>query len=91
MFHLYVLVSQKTGRRYVGSTQDIHERLRRHNAGHSKSTRHGVPWILVHSEAFSTRSEAEHREKYYKTGRGRDDLDQLPGGSITTFFPVADT
>jgi hypothetical protein len=32
---------------------------------------------LLHSESFSTRSEAACRERYYKTGRGRDELDSF--------------
>jgi len=39
-----------------------------------KATKHGVPWILIHCESFATRREAVQRELYYKTGRGRDDL-----------------
>ncbi len=77
MFYCYVLRSVKTGRRYVGSCEDLAERVRRHNAGESKATKHGVPWILVRSESFMTRSEAALRERYYKTGRGRDELDEL--------------
>ena len=77
MFYCYVLRSQKTGRRYVGSCEDLADRIRRHNAGESKATKHGVPWILVRSESFVTRSEATQRERYYKTGRGREELDQV--------------
>jgi putative endonuclease len=77
MFYCYVLQSQKTGRRYVGSCENLAERIRRHNAGDSKATKHGVPWILLHSETFATRSEAVRRERYYKSGRGRDKLDTL--------------
>ena len=76
MFYCYVLRSRQTGRRYVGSSKDLSERIRRHNAGDSKATKHGVPWILVHSESFATRSEAAQRERYYKSGRGRDELDK---------------
>jgi len=61
MFYVYVLRSSKTGRRYVGSCENVDERLGRHNAGHSNATRHGLPWILVHSESFTNR--AEGREK----------------------------
>jgi predicted GIY-YIG superfamily endonuclease len=50
MFYVYVLRSSKTGRRYVGSCENVDDRLRRHDAGHSKATRHSIPWILVHSE-----------------------------------------
>ncbi|PYI97371.1 MAG: hypothetical protein DME98_08535 [Verrucomicrobia bacterium] len=38
MFYCYVLCSQKTGRRYVGSCENLTERIRRHNAGESKAT-----------------------------------------------------
>jgi putative endonuclease len=77
MFHVYVLRSEKTGRRYVGSCEDVGDRLRRHNAGESKATSHGIPWRLVHVEEFLTRSAAMNRERYYKTDRGRDELDRL--------------
>jgi putative endonuclease len=77
MFYCYVLRSGKTGRRYVGSCENLTERIRRHNAGESKATKRGVPWALVHSERFATRSEALRRERYYKTGKGRDELDQI--------------
>jgi predicted GIY-YIG superfamily endonuclease len=58
MFYCYVLQSPKTGRRCVGSCENLAERIRRHNAGDSKATKHGVPWVLLHSETFPTRSEA---------------------------------
>ncbi len=77
MFHVYVLRSATTGRRYVGSCEDVDERLRRHNLGHSKATRHGIPWILVYCESFSSRAEATRRERYFKTGHGREELDCL--------------
>ena len=77
MFYCYVLRSGQTGRRYVGSCKDLSERIRRHNAGDSKATKHGVPWMLIHSEGFAARSGAARRERYYKTGRGRDELDKL--------------
>ena len=77
MFYVYVLRSEKTGRRYVGSCEDLTDRLRRHNARESKATKHGVPWTLLHRESFLTRHEAVMRERYYKTGRGRNELDNL--------------
>jgi putative endonuclease len=77
MFYCYVLRSQKTGRRYVGSCENLTGRIRRHNASDSKATKHGTPWVLVRSERFATRSEAAQRERYYKTGRGRDELDRV--------------
>jgi predicted GIY-YIG superfamily endonuclease len=46
VYVVYVLRSETTGRRYIGSCQDLHERFRQHNAGESKATKHGVPWKL---------------------------------------------
>src|SRR5713226_532626 len=88
MFYCYVLNSRKTGRRYVGSCEDLNARVDGHNAGKVKATRHGVPWIIVHNEAFSTRREAAGREHYYKTGRGRDELDAVVGRSPRRLTPT---
>jgi putative endonuclease len=77
MFHVYVLRSNKNGRRYIGSCQNIADRVRQHNNGVSKATRHGIPWSLIHTETFSTRVEALRKERYFKTGRGRDELNRL--------------
>ncbi len=77
MYFVYVLVSDKTGRRYTGSCEDLDDRLTRHNAGRSKATKSGVPWRLVHTESFETRAAAVQRELFFKTGRGRDELDLL--------------
>ena len=74
MYFVYVLRSEKTGRRYIGSCEDLRDRFRRHNNGESKATEHGVPWRLVHREEFPTRTEAVRRERYFKTGKGRDEL-----------------
>ena len=37
MFHVYVLRSEKTGRMYVGSTDDVDRRVTQHNAGHRRT------------------------------------------------------
>jgi len=73
-YYVYVLESEATGRRYVGHTKDLAHRLEWHNAGHNTSTRKRGPWRVVHSEEFSTRSEAMARERHLKTGRGRGEL-----------------
>ena len=75
MYYVYVLQSERTGRRYTGSTADVAARLERHNGGRSKATSPGRPWSLIHTEAFDTRAEAVHRESYLKTGVGREELD----------------
>jgi putative endonuclease len=76
-YFVYVLRSDATGRFYTGSTSDLIDRLSRHNAGRSVATRHGVPWTLVYHESYSTRSDAIFRERFFKSGKGRDELRSL--------------
>ena len=74
MFFVYVLRSGTTGRLYTGSCSDLSRRLHEHNAGQSPATRHGSPWLLLHTESFPTRAQAYARERFLKTGAGRDEL-----------------
>lgn len=73
-FKVYVLQSEVTGRSYVGSCENLDKRLWQQNQGHSKATKHGVPWKLVYSESFETRQDAVRRERDFKTGKGRGEL-----------------
>ena len=77
MYVVYILYSQKTGRYYVGQTQNLEERLNRHNCGRNKSTKPGMPWILVHKEEVPDRSTAVAREKQIKNMGSRRYLDRL--------------
>lgn len=58
MFIVYILKSLKNGRFYVEQTQDINDRIKRHNSGKVKSTKYYIPWEIVYSENLQTRSEA---------------------------------
>jgi putative endonuclease len=77
MFVVYVLISQTSGLRYVGQTSDLEKRLNDHNSGESRYTKNRGPWNLAHKESYQTRSEAMRREKFFKTGKGRDFLDKI--------------
>ena len=74
MYFVYVLRSLRTGRSYVGFTTNLLQRLAQHNSGITKSTKNRGPWELVHQEVFQTRAEAMRRERYWKSGRGREEL-----------------
>ena len=65
--YVYILQSRITLLYYVGSTQDVTNRLTEHNSGECLSTRHGVPWELVRVEEFATRSEAVMQERRIKS------------------------
>ena len=73
MFFVYIIYSKKVCKKYIGQTEDLMLRLDQHNSNFYQSfTNNKGPWEMIHSEGFSTRSEALAREKYLKTGAGRD-------------------
>lgn len=71
MFYIYIL-KNKDGKIYIGQTNNLMDRLNRHNLGLTKSTKFGLPWKIMYSENFETRSEAMKREKDLKGGQGRE-------------------
>jgi putative endonuclease len=77
MHYLYILQSQKDLTFYTGITGNISRRVKEHNVGLNRSTKHHIPYKLVYSEEFKTRLEARAREKYFKTGIGREFRDNL--------------
>jgi putative endonuclease len=77
MFFTYILKSYVNGKFYVGSTQDIQDRLSRHNSGRSKATKTGIPWEIVYLEEFDTRSMAMVREMEIKNWKSHDRIEKL--------------
>ena len=76
-YYIYILKSSTTGKLYTGSTQNLEARLKAHNDGLSPYTKGRGPWELMYSEEYPTRSEAMKREKFLKTGKGRDFLKEI--------------
>ena len=76
MYHVYILYSHSCGRRYIGHTDDLARRVRQHNdpeyRGSKTTKRFAGPWIMIHSETYSTRSAAMKRERWLKSGVGRN-------------------
>ena len=66
----YILRSNLNGKYYIGHTNDINDRLKRHNAGQVKSTRNFLPWCVVYQEIYLTKSEAYRREMEIKRYKG---------------------
>lgn len=77
MYTVYILRGEKTSKYYIGRTEDIFRRLNYHNSGYSKSTKSGIPWKLVYTKNFSSRSEAMKRESYLKKMKNRDFIKTL--------------
>ena len=71
MYYVYVLISEKDGKLYTGSTDDLRRRIAEHSAGYSKSTMHRRPLKLIYYEACLLESDARRREHYLKSGMGK--------------------
>jgi putative endonuclease len=77
MFYVYVLQSEATKRYYTGFATDLEHRVGQHNAGITKSTKNRGPWKLVYQEKYDSRAEAMRRERFLKSGKGRELLAEL--------------
>ncbi len=76
-YYVYILVSEKTGRYYVGSSEDVHNRLELHNAGKVQATRYLRPLRIAYTEEFESRLIARRRELQLKRWKSRRVLDEL--------------
>ena len=68
--------SQKDNGFYYGSTEDIETRIKKHNSGKVKSTKHRIPFVLHYIENFESRAGAVVRERFFKTIDGYNWLRQ---------------
>jgi putative endonuclease len=65
-YYVYILYSESIESYYKGQTNDLADRIQRHNHKHEKATQHGAPWTLVWSIKLNTRSEAVILEQKLK-------------------------
>lgn len=64
--YVYFLHSEKSNKFYVGISNDVDDRLKRHNKGKSLSTKHAIPWKLLHVIACENKSVAMVLERKIK-------------------------
>lgn len=71
MYYVYILKSDDHNRIYIGSSENIMQRLSEHNQGKVKSTKSYVPWEIVYYEAHQNKALALKAESFYKSSQGR--------------------
>ena len=69
-FYVYIMASRRNGTLYIGSTDNLAERVREHreDARPGFTSKYGVK-LLVWYRAFDTRDDAFHRERQMKRWR----------------------
>ena len=75
-YWVYVIENDVTGKLYKGQISDLAKRLERHNLDEPGSRRYTYrqkgKWHLIHSKEYYSRSEALKRERFLKSGQGRE-------------------
>ena len=75
-YFVYIIFSESSDKFYKGQTNDLADRLSRHNAGYEQATKRGVLWKLIWSTQKENRSEALKLESKLKN-LSRDRLIQF--------------
>jgi len=74
---VYALRSLKDRNLYIGISRDPEKRVEIHNKGKTNSTKNRRPFVLIYKENCHSLKEARGKEKYYKSGFGRETLKSL--------------
>lgn len=71
MFYYVYILKCDNGKPYIGCTNDLKERIDRHNKSNVSVTKDRLPVKLISYFAFSNKYTAFNFEKYLKSGSGR--------------------
>jgi putative endonuclease len=74
MYYVYVILSKSDKQFYTGFTRDLQNRFQEHNLGGVASTKKRGPFELIYYEACLNEQDALAREKYLKSGMGKQYL-----------------
>jgi putative endonuclease len=74
MYYVYAISSLNRNYIYVGLTNNIERRFSEHNTGRNKTTIPYSPFVIIYVEECSNRIEARIKEKYFKSGIGKEKL-----------------
>ena len=77
IFYVYILYSSILDQYYIGHTENLQDRIFRHNNSGSKSTKKANDWEMKYTEAFESRGAAMHRELEIKKKKSRKYIEQL--------------
>ena len=69
-YYVYFLVNSNN-KHYIGCTNNLKDRLKRHNLKQVEVTKYDVPWKLKSCFVFDSEHKAFEFEQYLKTGAGR--------------------
>jgi len=74
MYYVYVLLGKKDKKFYTGFTQNLKERIKKHEKGEIFATKPRLPLKLIFYEAYLNKYDTLRREKYLKSEKGKTTL-----------------
>jgi putative endonuclease len=74
---IYILQSEKNGRFYVGSTDNVERRFSEHQNGIVKSTKNLRPWVLKFFKEYESLTDARKVEYKLKSFKSRKVIEQI--------------
>ena len=77
MHYVYLLYSFKNKKLYTGFSSNLKKRIKEHNQGKSPYTKLKKPLKLIYYEAHLSKKDAQRREKYLKTTKGKASMKQI--------------
>ncbi len=77
MYYVYAIRSEKRPYIYVGISDEPKRRIEQHSKGYNRTTKPYAPFKILAIESFADRVEARKREKYLKSGAGKEYLKTL--------------
>ena len=83
MYYTYIIKSPSLNIYYIGQTNNLEDRLKRHNQNRNKYTKGKGPWKLVYSKSFNTRAEAVQLETILKNFKNKDYLEHWINENIS--------
>ena len=82
--YVYILQSERNGRYYIGSTNDVARRLEEHNGRQVVATRYICPLRLVYTEEFEEIIDARRRELQIKKWKSKKEIEKLILGAVVS-------
>ena len=77
MWYVYILYSEKIDSYYIGFTENLERRIKRHNDSWGRYSKRGIPWDIVYTEQFDKKSDALKRETQIKKMKSRKYIEDL--------------
>lgn len=84
MFNVYVLQNSVSKKIYIGQTNDLETRVKRHNGllpnkqnSYTAINKGLGSWVVIYKEEYDSRQEVLKRENYLKSHAGRDWLKKM--------------